>query len=239
MRVFIRIIAFFIIIFFLVYFFAPNLFHKKVYDLDKLDIKEFVITPNPAKIFKLNLKISSTNVYNVNSIAGATQLYFDALYTFKINVVELLEDSVNKKLTLMVHIKQLESMQRKLETAISTLENNVSDENIKYEEYRTQKEQWDQDFSAGFQQKDVALVLNWFNNSYKNWPLATKHRILKNWNLVVLNKLKKIKYLIDSKLNVLNSESDTIVNNFYLIKWDLLQKLRHLKYQLDNNIYTE
>jgi len=239
MRIFIRVIAFALIIFLWVYFYNPSLFQKKVYDLDTININKYVLTPNPAKIYLLNLKISSTSFYNKDSLAWYIQLYFDSIYTFNINIMELLENSSNKKTTLITHIKQLQSMQNKLENAISLLENQVNDEQVKYEEYITQKQQWDQEFWEWFIQKDANLSIQWFNDSYKNGPIATKHRIVKNASLIVLNKLKKIKFLIDSKTNVLDNNTETIIDNFDIIKWNLLRKLQIIKYQLEENTYTE
>jgi len=239
MRIFIRIIAFILIIWLGLYFWKPELFIKDNYDVDTININKYVVTPSPWKIFAINLKVSSTNEYNVNSLGWSIQLYFDAVDIFETRILDLLENSSDKKVTLNTHIKQLQYIQNKLENAIANLENTVTEEEIKYTEYYTQKQQWDTEFWEWFTVKDVNLSINGFNTSLKNWPIATQHRIMKNAGLITLKKLKRIKYLIDAKLTILENENETIVNNFYVIKWDLLQKLQKLKYQLETNRYTD
>jgi hypothetical protein len=240
MRVFIRIVAFVIIILWAIYYFKPELFYfNQNKDIDTLDISKYVLTPNPAKIYAINLKVSSSTNYDTNSLAGAIQLYFDSVDIFQIKIIELLDNSSDKKITLNTYIKQLEYMQQKLESTISNLENSVIDENIKYEEYLTQKQQWDQEFNEWFYTKDANLSVAWFSTSLKNWPNATKHRIIKNAGKIALIKLKNIKLLIDTKFNILQNNENTIVDNFDVIKWDLLKKLQKLKYQLETNHYTE
>jgi len=237
MKFFIRIIAFLILIWIGLYYYKPELFMPKN-DVDTLHINKYVLTPNPAKIYALNLKVSSSTNYNTNSLAWSIQLYFDAVDLFQTRIIELLENSSEKKITLNTYIKQLQYMQQKLESTISNLENSVTEETIKYEEYYTQKQQWDNEFWEWFYQKDANLAENGFKTSLKNGPIATKHRIIKNAGKITLNKLKKIKFLIDAKLNILENNSDIIVNNFYVIRWDLLKKLQKLKYQLETNNYT-
>lgn len=239
MKIFIRIIAFFIVIWLWLYFYKPELFIKDNYDIDTINIKKYIITPNPSKLYLLNLKLSSTNNYNLNSLWWTVQLYFDSINIFQTNIIELLENSSNRKTTLNVYIQQLKYNNRKLETAISIIENNVEDESSKYQEFLSQKQQWDQEFWEWFIVKDSQLSVKWFDASLKNWPLATEHRIIKNASLIVLNKLKKIKYLTDTKLAILEENNNTIVTNFDVIKWNLLQKLQKLKYQLETNRYTD
>jgi len=239
MKIFIRIVAIILIIWLLLYFWKPSLFQWKVYDLDTINISKYTITPNPWKIFALNLKASSTTEYNINNLGDSIQLYFDAVDIFQTRIIDLLENSSDKKVTLNTHIKQLQYIQNQLENAIANLEETVSEEEMKYTEYYTKKEEWDNEFFEWFITKEASIAVNWFQTSYKNWPLATKHRIVKNASLVTLNKLKKIKYLIDAKLTILEDNSDIIVNNFYVIKWDLLEKLQKLKYQLENNHFTD
>ncbi len=238
MRTFLRIIAFIIIIFALVYFFKPNWIQKDNYDIDTLNASKYIQTPSPWKIFLANLKISSSTTYNYSSLHGWISLYFDAVDIFNMKILDLLENSKNKKITLISYTKQLENIQNKLENTISSIENSRENEEQAYIEYKNQKTVWDSQFLEWFASKDANLSVEWLNMSVKNGPIATKHRILKNAGAIVLTKLKKVKTLIDLKLSILQDNQDTIVNNYAVIRWDLIEKLRKLKYMLDNNIYN-
>jgi len=238
MRTFLRIIAFVIIIFALIYFFKPNLIHKDVYDIDTLNASKYIETPSPGKVFLANLKLSSSTTYDYSSLHGWISLYFEAVDIFNVKILDLLENSKNKKITLITYTKQLETIQNKLENAISNIENSRENEEQAYIEYKNKKTIWDSQFLEWFASKDANLSVEWLNTSVKNGPKATKHRILKNAGTIVLTKLKKVKNLVDLKLSILQDNQDTIVNNYLVIKWDLIEKLRKLKYMLDNNIYN-
>ena len=227
MRTFLRIIAFIIIIFALVYFFKPNWIQRDNYDIDTLNVSKYIQTPSPGKIFLANLKLSSSTTYNYSSLHGWISLYFDAVDIFNIKIMDLLENSKNKKITLVSYTKQLEAIQNKLENAISDIENSRENEEQAYIEYKNKKTVWDSQFLEWFASKDANLSTEWLNMSVKNGPTATKHRILKNASAIVL-----------TKLNILQDNQDTIVNNYIVIRWDLIEKLRKLKYMLDNNIYN-
>ena len=238
MKFIVRLFLFLVVIGIALYFFKPELFQPKVYDVDTLDSKQYVNAPSPGKIFLYNLKLSSTNVYSYSSIWGSAKLYFDAVDIFQMNVLDLLENSNNKKLVLASYIKKLQDIQQKLDMAINSLEEIKSDEEVKYNMYQQAKEEWDTKFFEWFVQKDTDLVINGLNQALENGPTATKHRILKNASKVTLDKLKKIKYLVDAKLTLLQDNQTIIVDNFYVIKSDMLEKMRRLKYQLETNTYN-
>lgn len=240
MKLFLKILI--LVFVFLLWFYAfdPSLFQKfnqKIQN-NTINTTQYVLTPNPAKFFLFNLKVSSSKNYNTDDIVAWAKLYFDAVCLFNVNILNLLENSNDKKMVLNTHIAQLENMQNKLANAITSLTNNYNDEYTLYQTYLASKQEWDQQFTNWFIDKDANLVGEWLSQSYQNWPKATEHRILANWQNIVLNKLKFVKQLIDAKLLLLTNNSNNIITNFALMKWNILIKLLKLKQRLETNNYN-
>lgn len=241
MQIFLRILIFSGIIIWGLYFFAPWLFNIHNFEPknNKIDIKEYIITPDIWKVYLLNLKLLSLKDFEFNTLEAGTELYFNAIDIFNVNIINLLDDNnSNRKLVLNTYIKQLEHIQTLLSDTINNIQNNAIEEQTKSEEYLQQKQIWDTNFSEGFNIKDKKLVIEWVKQSYENGPKYIKHRILSNAWKILLSKLEKIKILIDAKLILLQNNADTIVNNFDLIKWELLWKLIELKKRLELNRYN-
>jgi len=68
-------------------------------------------------------------------------LYFHSVDLLKINILDLLDNTTNKKVTLTTHIKQLENVQDKLSSTISSLINVYTQEETMSQTYYQQKEQ--------------------------------------------------------------------------------------------------
>ena len=239
MKLFLKIIILIWVFLFWLYVFNPSLFHKisKTQD-DTINTQQYVLTPNPAKFFLFNLKVSSTKNYNTDGIVWWTKLYFDAVSLFNTNIIDLLDNTNDKKIVLNTHIAQLENIQNRLDNTIVNLRNNYNEEYTLYQTYLASKQEWDQQFTNGFIDKDVSIIKEWLSQSYKNGPKATEHRILANWWNIVLNKLSFIKTLIDAKILLLTNNSDDIITNFALMKWNILVKLYKLKQRLETNYYN-
>lgn len=222
-----------------VYFFKPQIIRENtVFEAKKINIQEYTLTPKPWKLFLLNLKIISSQTYNVKWIKSATQLYMDATRLFKVNILNLLEDTRNKKLVLNTHIKQLENMESKLNEAIVSLSSLEQQEQTKSQEFLSQKKHGDSQFGNGFNLKDSQMVAEGLEMSRKNWPEHVRHRILANAMRIVWSRLKNIKSLISAKLLLLQNNQETIVVNYELIKWNLLEKLLELKKRLESERYN-
>lgn len=240
MKIFIKIIIFLLIIIWWLYLSMPQLFkYNKDYSNKKINIKDYVLTPDVWKIYLLNLKLLSFQKFWFNGIQAGTQLYFDAIDTFNTNIIDLFDNTTsNKKIILNTYIKQLQKLQAELWDTINNLQNNYNEEQVKTQEYLQQKQSWDSNFNEGFKVKDNKMVVEGIKTSYENGPKYIKHRILSNAWKIVISKLEKIKTLIDAKLILLQDNTDTIVNNYSIIKWDLLWKLVELKKRLELNRYN-
>lgn len=223
---------------FLWIFFSLYKSKKQINKNNIINIKQYTLTPNPSKIFLLNIKLSSIKNYNIEWIEWWSKLYFQAVDLFNTNIITLLTNTNDKKVVLKTHITQLNNIKNKLENKIASIQESLTKEEIDYNQYTQLKQEWDTNFSQWFITKDDELVRNWFKQSYINWPIATKHRILLNANKILNYKLNNIKLLIDAKLLLLTNNKTTILENFDLIKWNLLTKLENLKYKLENNYYN-
>lgn len=217
-----------------------SLYNNKKYinQNNSINIKQYTLTPNPSKIFLLNIKLSSIKDYNIEWIKWWSNLYFQAVDLFNTNIITLLTNTNDKKVVLKTHIAQLNNIKNKLENKIASIQEILTKEEINYNQYTQLKQEWDTNFSQWFITKDDELIRNWLKQSYINWPIATKHRILLNANKILNYKLNNIKLLIDAKLLLLTNNKTTILENFDLIKWNLLTKLENLKYKLENNYYN-
>lgn len=223
---------------FLWIFFSLYKNKKQINQNNSINIKQYTLTPNPSKIFLLNIKLSSIKNYNIKWIEWWSKLYFQAVDLFNTNIITLLTNTNDKKVILKTHIAQLNNIKNKLENKIASIQEILTKEEINYNQYTQLKQEWDTNFSQWFITKDDELVRNWLKQSYINWPIATKHRILLNANKILNYKLNNIKLLIDAKLLLLTNNKTTILENFDLIKWGLLTKLENLKYKLENNYYN-
>lgn len=240
MKIFVKIIVFSLIIVWWLYFFTPNLFKNYIdFSSKKIDIKEYTLTPQPWKLYLLNLKLLSSKDYKFNGIQAGTELYFRAIDTFNTNIIDLLDnENTNKKIVLNTHIKQLEKIQEELSNTINNLNNIYTQEQVKAQEYLEQKNYWDRNFNYGFITKDSKLVIEGMEQSYNNWPIYMEHRILSNAGKVLVYKLENIKSLVDAKLILLQNNSDMIVDNYDFIKSNILWKLMELKQRLELNNYN-
>ena len=223
---------------FLWIFFSLYKSKKQINQNNSINIKQYTLTPNPSKIFLLNIKLSSIKDYNIEWIKWWSNLYFQAVDLFNTNIITLLTNTNDKKVVLKTHIAQLNNIKNKLENKIASIQEILTKEEINYNQYTQLKQEWDTNFSQWFITKDDELIRNWLKQSYINWPIATKHRILLNANKILNYKLNNIKLLIDAKLLLLTNNKTTILENFDLIKWNLLTKLENLKYKLENNYYN-
>ena len=238
MSVFLRILIFTGIIFLGIYFIKPDLFKNNFFSTPKkIDVQQYVLTPDPGVLFLEWLKVSVSKDYEFNWIAQATNLYFQAIQLFQVNIISLLEDSSNKKITLQTYISQLHHTLDNLDNAISNLTSVYTQEETTANTYLQQKQQWDSMFNQWFVEKDTNTVINWLKTSYKNGPKYMEHRILANAAKIVVAKLQNIRQLIALKLNLLENNQEDIVSHFDLIKWDLLPKLIELKRRLEWNYY--
>jgi hypothetical protein len=165
-------------------------------------------------------------------------LYFDSVDVFSKNIIQLLDSSQTRKVTLNTYIKELENIQTRLENMISTLNEIVIQENQDYQTYYNEKKTWDEQFKNWFVEKSTDIVIEWLSIAYDRAPKYIKHRVLMNAWKILLWKLMYIKNLIDAKLLLLTNNSDMIVANFDVIKWDLLKKLLELKYRLERNKFN-
>ena len=238
MWVFLRVIIFSIIILAWVYFFKPSIFDFSSYKTpSKINIQEYVLTPDPSLLFLEWLKVSASKIYDFNWIASATNLYFQAINLFQVNIINLLEDSNDKKITLKTYLVQLNNIIWKLDNNISWLTNLYTQEEASANTYLQEKQQWDNMFNQWFVEKDTENVVDWLKTSYTNWPKYMQHRIIANASKIVVWKLQNIRQLLYLKYQLLDNNQDDIVNNFGLIRWDLLPKLLDLKRRLQWNYY--
>ena len=238
MWVFLRIIIFSAIILSGVYFFKPSVFdfsfNKKS---DKINIQEYVLTPDPSLLFLEWLRVSASKIYDFNWISSATNLYFQAVNLFQVNIINLLEDSNNKRITLKTYLVQLDNIIDKLDNNISELTSLYTQEETTANMHLQEKQQWDSMFNQWFVEKDSKSIIDWLKTSYKNWPKYMQHRIIANASKIVVWKLQNIRQLLYLKYHLLDNNQNDIVSNFWLIRWDLLPKLLNLKRRLQWNYY--
>ena len=240
MKIFLKIFIFSTILIGWLYLFAPKLFKEyKNFSNKKIDIQKYTLTPNVWKIYLLNLELLSSRDFQFNTTQLGVELYFKAIDIFNTNIMNLLnDDNTNRKIVLNTYIKQLEKVQSELSNTINAINNTYTEEQTKTQEYLKQKEIWDNNFNNGFNTRDAKLVRNWLNQSFINGPKYMEHRILSNAGKILWYKLKNIKILIDAKLILLQNNSDTIINHYDIIKWNLLLKLMKLKQRLELNQYN-
>jgi len=234
-----RILFFAIIILAGLYFWNPNLFKLNNYfsSTEKIDVQQYVLTPDPSVLFLEWLKISTSKAYDFNWIASATDLYFQSVKLFQVNIITLLDQSNNKEATLKTYLSQLHYTLDALDNAITSLTSLYTQEEATANMYLQQKQVWDDMFNQWFVEQDSNTVINWLKTSYKNWPKYMEHRIIANASKIVVSKLQNIRQLLYLKLNLLENNQEDIVNHFELIRGDLLPKLLELKRRLEGNYY--
>jgi len=240
MSIFLRILFIFLIILWALFYFKPEIFDHNFFSTkqtSKIDIQQYVLTPDPSVLFLLGLKVSTLQDYSFNWIAQATNLYFQAIDLFNLNIISLLDDSTNKQLTLKTYLVQLENTLNKIDNAIGSLTSLFTEEESLANNYLSQKQIGNNLFTQWFVQKDTKTVINWLKQSEDNWPKYMKHRIIANAAKIVTSKLSWIRQLLYLKLTLLESNQQTIIDNYDLIRWDLLPKLIDLKRRLENNYY--
>ncbi len=240
MSILIRIIIAFLIIVAGLFYFKPEIFHSDFFskkEISKIDIQQYVLTPDPSALFLLSLKVSTLKDYSFNWIAQATDLYFEWINLFNVNIISLLDETNNKKLTLKTYLAQLQNTIDKIDNSIASLTSLYSQEESLANNYLTQKQVWDNLFTEWFVQRDTKTVIEWLKVSHDNWPKYMAHRIIANASNIVLSKLRHIRQLLYLKLTLLETNQDTIITNYNLIRWDLLPKLIELKRRLENNYY--
>lgn len=221
------------------YFFKPQFIKENsIFEEKKINIQQYTLTPKPWNLFLLNLKLISSWIYNTKWIQAASQLYIDSVKLFNVNILNLLEDTKNKKIVLNTHVKQLENLKSKLDDSIVNISSLAQQEETKSQEYLSEKKHGDDQFSNGFNLKDTKMIVEGLNISRQNGPKHVEHRISANALNIISMKMKNIKYLLESKLLLLQNNQETIVTNYELIKWDLLKKLLELKQRLETERYN-
>ncbi len=235
-----RILIIFVLLLAGIYFIKPQLFQSvknHLFPSTTINIQDYIITPDPSELFLVWLKVSTLKDYWFNWISSSTDLYFQAINLFKVNIIQLLENSKDKKITLQTYITQLEHTLDQIENSISSLTAFYTQEEDLANTYLQQKKVWDSMFNQWFIEEDSQLIQDWVKTAYRNWPKYIKHRILANASKIIVSKLTQIKQLLTLKLQLLQSNQEDIINNFDLIKWNLLPKLLELKRRLENNFY--
>lgn len=201
---------------------------------DELKINKYNNTPNPWKMFLLNLNLLSLKNFQFSLIKDWTIIYFDAKSLLEKKIMELLESKNSDRILILnVHLKELKSIRNKLNKKIESLNNMIMKEKEKAQTKQIEKKMWDDNFKLWFQQKNANLIIKWLDKSFENWPEYTKHRILLNAWTIILKKLKNINWLIESKILLLENNSDSIVKNYSTIKWDMLRELIRLKREIN------
>ncbi len=238
MFVFIRIIIFTLLLWLWISFFFPDLINIKFLNTPKkINIEKYILTPDPSVLFLLSLKISTSKNYDLNWIASATDLYFQSVKLFDVNIINLLDNSKSKKLALKTYLTQLHNILNNLDNTITNLNMLYTENNSMSNNYLQQKKIWDSTFHNWIVEKDSKSVFEWLETSYKNWPKYIKHRIIANAARIINWKLQTIKQWLFMKNNLLETNQESIINNFELIKWNLLPKLLEIKKRLENNYY--
>ena len=237
MNLVVKTVIIFLLALWALYAIKPDFFKNNFFQQDTLVVKDYVLTPDPSDLFLEWLRISTLEDYNFKWIAQAIDLYFNALNLFQINIISLLDEANDKKATLKTYLIQLNNILTSIDNVLSNLTSLVSQQEATANMYLQQKQQWDSRFHEWFVEKDTKTILEWLETSYKNWPKYMEYRVLVNAQKTVVWKLQNVRWLLQLKLNLLESYQEDIVTHFDLIKWELLPKLIELKRRLESNHY--
>ena len=180
----------------------------------------------------LNLKLWHGMVYSFQSLGKSIKIYHESVNLINTDIVELIDGAVNKRAVLKTHIKQLEDTSDKLWEYIIWLNEFGQENKTMYAEFSQEKRMWDESFFSGIGQNDAEEITVWVSQSYNNWPKATWHKILYSASIVINNKLRFIKQIVDSKHTILTDNQDLIIDNFSVIQDDIAEKIVRLKNML-------
>ena len=210
-----------------------GLWNEKKNEQLSIDVVNYSKTSNTsAKLVLLNIKLWKSYIWNIELIAKSIQVYKNSLTSLKKDILSLMKDSNNKKSLLKMHILELENNISKLSDVIASLNELSQEERNLYNNYYNEKALWDSMFMEGINQNNMELTSYGLEQSYTNWPLYIKHRIIANASEKLYKKLSILKDLLEEKHMILSNNEDFIISNFDALDENIAIQILELKNKL-------
>lgn len=157
------------------------------------------------------------------------------------DTVELLESSADKQTILETHLNEIELALNKSQDALSTLNDYINEKKAEQVLCETNKKQADTTFFQWLSSNEKDLIIQWLTESVSNWTCSTDRRIYANAYVAVYNKLDYYSKILVEKRNLIETNQDLILQNYWNFRNTFLEKLIDLRDRLNsyNNINEE
>lgn len=134
-----------------------------------------------------------------------------------------------------------ETLIKKTEQSISKLDEIMIQLNSQYNDNsqislncENNKKSSDSSFVQWLNQNDYFMMIEWFNDSLKNWPCYIENRIRARAISTIYSKLNYLKSILEKRNNILENNVDIIISNNDYFDSNVLEQLVSLRNQLKN-----
>lgn len=195
-------------------------------------VPKWTVDDTAIALLTANVKLW-TNSYNYNIyVTDAITLLQSSSTLIQTDVIQLLDWSSKKATILEGYISQLEFTSAKMQDNIAGLQLMATEHNQESVTCDAAKKVWDSNFFQWINLNDAQMVIEWMIQSSESGPCYMKERVLANAYTTLVKKLQFQKTLIDKKLSIVQTNSDTIINNFQVFKDKSAAQLLSLQNQL-------
>lgn len=149
-----------------------------------------------------------------------------------IDIISYLENAPDKETALETLIAQMEFYNNQWDDIQIQLEDIIVTKNQDMNQCGDAKEAWDRDFYQWLRDVDASLMISWLENSKTWWSCQAAARIDMNAHKVLQKRVVDITNTLSNIINVLQQNSNVIINNFELFKDTQLEKLLSLRNQI-------
>lgn len=175
------------------------------------------------------MKVWKNEVSNNFYIKKSLEYINSAELFIEIDVLDLLESWPNKATLLESHINQLSLTINEIKDIIPDIKNLQLEKNQEMMSCDSQKSTYDSMIVRWLNYNESVEMMEWINWSLNSWDCYIKNRIMANVYLYLLDKLEYNLELLELKFNILDSNTEMIIQNLNLFKNTFLEDLVELR----------
>lgn len=200
--------------------------------------KEYVISPVTFwySLYRIHMVLGneSQSVVFVSSFSEYVNLIFSLRDIISYNIIDLLEFELDKLAAIDSYISDLDVLLLKSDVAIVNLREDMSSLNYLIQNCTSQKNISDKNYLDAVQSNYQQIFLQeYIDQSKKYSTCISDSRIEYNARKVLLDKIVAYRGILKIKYDYLIKNKNDIVENYSLMKTDILERLLMIKRMLE------
>lgn len=172
-----------------------------------------------------NISTWKWNYHRIHYVSTAVSNTSSTRNLVNMDVVQLLDWRSWKKLILEWYLSQVRLVIAENEYILERLRQDIFEKNQELIFCDNEKSIWDNMFFQWLNSLDYEILITWLNRSASNWPCYIENRIYHNAYDAIFKKLDYYNKILVRKQNLLESNSDLLVNNLDLFKSNYMENL--------------